>query len=93
MFTRVYQGSFYVGVMRPDGSGERMLSQGFGWWASTERRTVVFFLQTGSERQEQLHGIDLTGYNERVPRKHPLDGSDQAWSPLWNQYDLCSASI
>jgi TolB protein len=82
-FTRIYQGSFYIGVMRPDGSGERMLSQ--GWlvegptWAPNGR-VLAFYTQDQGGRT-QLHSIDLTGHNERV-LKTPMDGSDPAWSPL-----------
>jgi TolB protein len=82
-FTRIYQGTFYIGVMRPDGSGERMLSQ--GWlvegptWAPNGR-VIAFYTEDQSGRT-QLHSIDLTGYNERV-LKTPMDGSDPAWSPL-----------
>ena len=28
-FTKMYKGQFYIGVMAPDGSGERLIARGF----------------------------------------------------------------
>ena len=28
-FTKIFRGNFHIGVMRPDGSGERLLTRGF----------------------------------------------------------------
>ena len=69
--------------MRPDGSGERSLSQ--GWlvegptWAPNGR-VLAFFRQDPNGRT-RIYSIDLTGYNEREIIT-PLDASDPAWSPL-----------
>ena len=79
-------GNFYIGVMRPDGSGERMLAE--GWhvegptWAPNGR-VLMYFKGERSSTGERPHlfSVDLTGYNEReVPT--PTDASDPAWSPL-----------
>ncbi|MEX0808990.1 MAG: Tol-Pal system beta propeller repeat protein TolB [Dongiaceae bacterium] len=84
-FTRIDGGKFYIGVMRPDGSGERLLTE--GWlvegptWAPNGR-VLAFFRQTpGGNGTVRLYSIDLTGHNERELIT-PLDGSDPAWSPL-----------
>ncbi|MEX1107787.1 MAG: Tol-Pal system beta propeller repeat protein TolB [Dongiaceae bacterium] len=84
-FTRIDRGKFYIGVMRPDGSGERLLTE--GWlvegptWAPNGR-VLAFFRQTpGGNGTVRLYSIDLTGHNERELIT-PLDGSDPAWSPL-----------
>ncbi|MDZ4737744.1 MAG: Tol-Pal system beta propeller repeat protein TolB [Rhodospirillaceae bacterium] len=84
-FTRINGGKFYIGVMRPDGSGERLLTE--GWlvegptWAPNGR-VLAFFRQTpGGNGTVRLYSIDLTGHNERELIT-PLDGSDPAWSPL-----------
>jgi TolB protein len=82
-FTKFFGQTFQIGVMRPDGSGERILSS--GWlvegptWAPNGR--VLAFFSQDQKGLTQLHSIDLTGYNERI-LKTPLDGSDPAWSPL-----------
>ena len=87
-FTRIHQGQFFIGVMRPDGSGERMLAKGFlvesPTWAPNGR-VLSFFRQGRSDARGQVsskvYTIDLTGFNEReLPT--PIDGSDPAWSPL-----------
>jgi TolB protein len=83
-FTKQSQGKFAIGIMRPDGSGERILTEGYHnegpTWAPNGR-VLMFFREQGAG--PNLFSIDLTGYNEqRVPT--PAFGSDPAWSPLLN---------
>jgi TolB protein len=88
-FTKISGGSFAIGVMRPDGSGERLLTQGFlvegPTWAPNGR-VLMYFSQGPSDSRgyggsPHLQTIDLTGYNQRdVPT--PGAASDPAWSPL-----------
>jgi TolB protein len=86
-FTKISD-TFHVGVMRPDGSGERMLTT--GWqdegptWAPNGR--VIMFTRTletrgASAGGSQIWSIDITGRNERRVLS-PGDASDPAWSPL-----------
>jgi TolB protein len=86
-FTKISD-TFHVGVMRPDGSGERMLTS--GWqdegptWAPNGR--VIMFTRTleargNSTGGSQVWSIDITGRNERRVLS-PGDASDPAWSPL-----------
>ncbi len=81
-FTKMKGGRFYVGVMRPDGSGERQLSEGFlvegPTWAPNGR-VLMFFRDEGGG--PKLYSVDLTGFNER-PVPTSGDASDPAWSPL-----------
>ncbi|HEY0283139.1 MAG TPA: Tol-Pal system beta propeller repeat protein TolB [Rhizomicrobium sp.] len=77
-------GSFRIWVMRPDGTGERMLSN--GWqdegptWAPNGR--VLMFTRTiQGGRGSQIWSVDVTGRNERRVAT-PGDASDPAWSPL-----------
>ena len=88
-FTKQTGGEFYIGVMRPDGSGERSLSRGFlvegPTWAPNGR-VLAYFRQEPTDKQgrggtTRLYSIDITGYNEREIIT-PLDASDPAWSPL-----------
>jgi TolB protein len=87
-FTRMFQGQFYIGVMKSDGSGERMLAKGFlvesPTWAPNGR-VLPFFRQSRAnsrgEFSSKIYTIDLTGFNEREILT-PIDGSDPAWSPL-----------
>ena len=81
-------GNFSIGVMKPDGSGERLLTNGFlvegPTWAPNGR-VLMFFRQTPSGGHGggsvRLYSIDLTGANEREVLT-PQDASDPAWSPL-----------
>jgi TolB protein len=90
-FTR-YAGetsNFSIGVMRPDGSGERILADGWlveGPTFAPNGRVLMFWRETrgdarGAGFSARLFSIDVTGFNEQaVPT--PSDATDPAWSPL-----------
>ena len=82
-FTKFGRDGFAIGVMRPDGSGERLLANGFlvegPTWAPNGRVLMFFRQRRGSG--PQLYSVDLTGKNERLVAT-PLSGSDPAWSPI-----------
>ncbi len=85
-FTRyaTSDGNFFIGVMKPDGSGERLLAQGFLVEAPTwapNGRVLMYFAQSRNGGRTRLYSIDLTGYNQREIIT-PQDASDPAWSPL-----------
>lgn len=87
-FTKMQGGRFYIGVMRTDGNGERILSESFldeGPTWSPNGRVIMFFRQTPSSRGgsgggARLFSVDLTGANLREVMT-PADASDPAWSP------------
>jgi TolB protein len=83
-FTRQAKGMFAIGVINPDGSGERILTEGFhneGPTFAPNGRVLMFFRDPGGNSGPSLFTIDLTGRNEqRVPT--PSYASDPAWSPL-----------
>lgn len=83
-------GQFGIGVMRPDGSGERILTEGWGMEGPTfapNGRVMMFFRESpardarGSGYSSRLASIDVAGFNERQILT-PTDASDPAWSPL-----------
>jgi TolB protein len=86
-FTKMLKGQFYIGVVRPDGSGERLITQAYhvegpSW--SPNGRVLTYFKEGtggGSDKTASIYTVDLTGYNERM-LKTPRGGSDPAWSPL-----------
>ena len=90
-FTR-YAGdtsNFAIGVMRPDGSGERILADGWlveGPTFAPNGRVLMFWRETrgdsrGNGFSARLYSIDVTGFNER-PVPTPTDATDPAWSGL-----------
>ena len=78
-----------IGVMRIDGTGERILAGGFLVEAPTwspNGRVLMYFSQNkstsdGKGGRSKLFSVDLTGTNVREILT-PLDASDPAWSPL-----------
>ena len=83
-------GNFSIGVMRPDGSGERILSEGYvveGPTFCPNGRVIMFWRETaardarGNGYSSRVVSIDIAGFNER-PVTTPTDASDPAWSPL-----------
>jgi len=83
-FTRQAEGKFAIGVMKPDGSGERVLTEGFhneGPTFAPNGRVIMFFRDPGGNSGPSLFTIDIGGRNEqREPT--PSFASDPAWSPL-----------
>ncbi len=86
-FTRLYQGQFYLGVIKPDGSGERLITQ--AWhvegptWAPNGRR-IAYFKERRAGQGARLYTIDITGHGERA-LSTPTGASDPAWSPPGSQ--------
>ncbi len=80
-FMVIKGGRFSIGVMRPDGSDERLITRSqldeSPTWAPNGR-VIMFSRQTGSRRR--LFTIDVSGYNEREVST-PMDASDPDWSP------------
>ena len=83
-FTRQGGGQFAIGIMKTDGSGERILTSGFhneGPTFAPNGRVVMFFRDPGGNSGPSLFTVDISGRNEqRVPT--PGFASDPAWSPL-----------
>jgi TolB protein len=83
-FTKI-AGNFRIGVMTPDGGGERLLTN--SWqdeaptWSPNGRVIQFFRTSQGRGGRSSVWQVDLTGRNERrIPT--PLDGSDPTWGPL-----------
>ena len=83
-FTKQAEGKFAIGVMKPDGSSERVLTEGFhneGPTFAPNGRVLMYFSDTAGSPGPSLFTIDITGRNQqRVPT--PSYASDPAWSPL-----------
>ncbi|MAP94863.1 MAG: Tol-Pal system beta propeller repeat protein TolB [Ponticaulis sp.] len=82
-FTKQSGGRFHIGVVQPDGRGERLLSQAYldegpAW--SPNGRVIIFFREARPGAGPVLYTVDLTGRNLRQVQT-PGDASDPAWSP------------
>ncbi|MAN98469.1 MAG: Tol-Pal system protein TolB, partial [Roseovarius sp.] len=86
-FTKQSKGRFHIGVMRTDGSEERLLTASFldegPTWAPNGR-AIMFTRETqGEQGQASLYSVDITGRNlKQVPTS--TGASDPSWSPLQN---------
>lgn len=88
-FTKIQEGSFYIGIMKPDGTKEKLVATGYvvesPSWAPNSR-TLCFYKQEPWNHngtaggKSRLYTIDLSGANQQeVPT--PMDGTDPSWSP------------
>jgi TolB protein len=83
-FTKQMPGRFAIGIMKADGTGERILTEGYHnegpTWAPNGR-VIMFFRDPGGSGGPALYTVDVTGRNEQL-LKTPSYASDPAWSPL-----------
>ena len=83
-FTKQGKGDFSIGVMKPDGSGERILTEGFHnegpTWAPNGL-FLMFFRDPGGQTGSRIYMTDVFGRQE-FPVPTPSYASDPAWSPL-----------
>ena len=84
-FTKIVNGAFGIGVMAPDGSGERMLTNSFlddsPTWAPNGRRLMFYRETSGENGRPALYTVDIRGGKEQRV-KTPGPASDPAWGPL-----------
>ncbi len=81
-FTKQTGNVFHIGVMRPDGTDERLLTTSYldegPSWAPNGR--VLMFSRETPGGGPRLWTVDLTGHEQPAPYSGP--GSDPGWSPL-----------
>jgi TolB protein len=84
-FTKQSKGRFHIGVMRTDGSEERLLTASFldeGPTWSPNGRVIMFTRETqGAGGMASLYSVDISGRNLKRVRTE-TGASDPAWSPL-----------
>jgi len=82
-FMVIKGGLFHIGVMRPDGSDERLITRSAldesPTWAPNGRM-IMFSRQDPRSGRRRLFTVDVSGYNEREVST-PTDASDPDWSP------------
>ena len=84
-FVKSLKGRFSIGVINPDGSDERLLTESFmdeGPTWSPNGRVIAFSRETrGRYGSNSIWSIDLSGRNLQKINT-PAQASDPAWSPL-----------
>ena len=85
-FTKSYRKKFFIGLIKTDGTGERLISEGYltdGPTWSPNGRTLAFFKTIkGNNGQfvSKLFTIDITGNLEKELHT-PYEASDPDWGP------------
>ena len=83
-FTRQKVNLFAIGVMKPDGSGERVIVEGFhneGPTFAPNGLFLMFFRDPGGESGPKIFMADIFGHSE-FPVPTPSYASDPSWGPL-----------
>lgn len=83
-FTKKSGGQFHIGIMKPDGSGERILvskfhAEGPSW--APNGMVIMYFSDPGAEDGPRLWTVDIFGRNDQVLPTQTY-ASDPSWSPL-----------
>jgi TolB protein len=86
-FTKQSGGRFHIGVMRTDGSEERLLTASFldegPTWAPNGR-VIMFTRETqGAQGEARLYSVDISGRNLKQVETRG-GASDPSWGPLQN---------
>jgi TolB protein len=89
-FTKIADDTFFIGVMSPDGKGERILAGGWYMespaWAPNSRRLIYYEtekINDGDERQSSIRSVDILGhFNYEIPTPGSVSGMDPTWSPI-----------
>jgi TolB protein len=86
-FTKKSGRRFHIGVMRTDGSEEKLLTSSFldeaPTWSPNGRVIMFFRDKSGSRGTSSIFSIDISGRNLRKIIT-PNSGSDPSWSQLLN---------
>ena len=83
-FTRQKDDLFGIGVMKPDGTGERIITEGFhneGPTFAPNGLFLMFFRDPGGESGPKIFMADIFGHGE-FPVPTPSYASDPSWGPL-----------
>ncbi|MGL9717278.1 MAG: protein TolB [Wolbachia sp.] len=82
-FTKIQSGKFYIGVMKPDGKEERLLSEGHKIespaWLPNGRG--IIFTRTESPSNSKLYLVDLVKKNHKV-----ISTPTNAYLPDWSYF-------
>ncbi len=85
---KIHKGVFYICIMKPDGSSERLIDKGYQLqdptWSPNGR--VLLYKKQGKFDSrgnivKRIHSIDLTGHNSREIKTN-TNAEMPAWSPV-----------
>jgi TolB protein len=88
-FTKIANDTFFVGIMTPEGKGEKILAGGWFMespsWAPGGRRLVYYEtekIDDGMGRASHIRSVDITGRNNyEISLPDGVNGVEPTWSP------------
>lgn len=82
-FSKQAERKFFIGLMKPDGSGERLIASGYlveaPCWASNGRY-IAFSIEPDKKSTSKIGVVDITGNHIRLIESQG-DAAYPAWSP------------
>lgn len=82
-FTKIQSGNFYIGIMKPNGKGELILSEGHKIespaWLPNGRE--IIFTKTESTNDSKLYLVDLTNKEHKI-----VSTPTNAYLPDWSHF-------
>lgn len=86
-FMRFGYHGFYIGIIRPDGSGEKIIASGYLVEAPTfspNGRVILYTYQSASGSKTQLRSIDIVGGEQTIRAVYSEPGYD-ILCPTWSK--------
>lgn len=85
-FTKLLNGNFYIGIMRSDGSNERILAGGYmlesPCWSPNGR--VVMFSNTDRNGNSSLYIVDINGkFHKKIKKPDGFNNRISMTDPIW----------
>ena len=81
MFTKIFKGAFYIVIMKPDGSNEKVLFKSYlaenPSWSPSGKEIIFSFKKTKSSKS-RLKIVSIKGSEIR-----DVETSDEALDPYW----------
>jgi TolB protein len=87
-FTKLLQGNFYIGIMKKNGSEERILAGGYmlesPCWCPNSR--LIVFSSTNKSNLSSLYMVDISGkFHQKILLKNDNDEQNLGFSdPMWS---------
>jgi TolB protein len=86
-FTKILKGNFYIGIMKKDGSGEKILAGGYmiesPCWCPNSK--LIAFSSTNRSNNSSIYMVDISGkFHKKISIQNNIEkGYFGAIDPIW----------